>query len=79
LVARLRQRTSPREANIALQALLRRNGLDPLSRVELFAEIAGHFKKIISFPQEAIDGITEEQFVRNVVDVLVQTSGTPKK
>jgi uncharacterized RDD family membrane protein YckC len=79
LVARLRQRTSPREANIALQALLRRNGLEPISRVELFAQIAAHFKKIISFPQEVVDGITEEQFVRNVVDVLVQTSGTPKK
>lgn len=79
LVARLRQRTSPREANIALQALLRRNGLDPLSRVELFARIAEHFKKIISFPQEVIDGITEEQFVRNVVDVLVRTSGAPRK
>jgi uncharacterized RDD family membrane protein YckC len=79
LVGRLRQRTSPREANIALESLLRRNGLDPISRVELFAQIAGHFKKMIPFPQEVIDGITEEQFVRDVVDVLVQTSGTPRK
>jgi uncharacterized RDD family membrane protein YckC len=79
LVARLRQRTSPREVDIALQALLRRNELDPISRVELFSQIAAHFRKIIPFPQEVIDGITEEQFVRNVVDVLVQASGTPKK
>jgi uncharacterized RDD family membrane protein YckC len=79
LVARLRQRTSPHEANIALQALLRRNELDPPSRVELFAQIAAHFKKIVAFPQETIDGITEEQFVRNVVDALVQALGTSKK
>jgi uncharacterized RDD family membrane protein YckC len=79
LVARLRQRTSPREVDIALQALLRRNELDPISRVALFSQIAAHFRKIIPFPQEVIDGITEEQFVRNVVDVLVQASGTPKK
>ena len=79
LVARLRQRISPREANIAIQALLRRNELDPLSRLDLFAQIAAHLKKIISFPQESMDGITEEQFVRNVVDVLVQALGTPKK
>jgi hypothetical protein len=78
-VARLRQRTSPREVDIALQALLRRNELDPISRVALFSQIAAHFRKIIPFPQEVIDGITEEQFVRNVVDVLVQASGTPKK
>jgi uncharacterized RDD family membrane protein YckC len=79
LVARLRQRISSREANIAIQTLLRRDELDPLSRLDLFAQIAAHFKKIISFPQESIDGITEEQFVRNVVDALVQALGTPKK
>jgi uncharacterized RDD family membrane protein YckC len=79
LVARLRQRTSPQEANIALQALLRRDELDPPSRVELFTQIADHFKKIVAFPQEAIDGITEEQFVRNVVDALVQSSGASRK
>jgi uncharacterized RDD family membrane protein YckC len=79
LVARLRQRTSPQEANIALQALLRRDELDPPSRVELFAQIADHFKKIVAFPQEAIDGITEEQFVRNVVDALMQSLGSFRK
>lgn len=79
LVARLRQRTSPHEANIALQALLRRDELDPNARVELFAQIAAHFKKIIPFPQEVIDGIAEEQFVRNVVDALVQASGASRK
>ena len=79
LVGRLRQRTSPHEANVALHALLRRNELDPSSRVELFAQIATHFKKIIAFPQESFDGITEEQFVRNVVDALVRSFGASKK
>ena len=73
LVARLRERTSPREADIALQALLRRDELDPPARVELFTQIAAHFKKIISFPQEVTDGITDEQFVRNVVDTLFRS------
>ncbi len=79
LVARLRQRTSPHEANIALQALLRRDELEPLSRLDLFAQIAAYFKKIVAFPQETIDGITDEQFVRNVVDALVRALGTSKK
>jgi uncharacterized RDD family membrane protein YckC len=70
LVARLRQRTSPHEADIALQALLRRDDLDPIARVDLFSEIAGHFKKIVSFPEEATGGISDEQFIRNVVEVL---------
>ncbi|HUL29674.1 MAG TPA: RDD family protein [Thermodesulfobacteriota bacterium] len=79
LVARLRQRTSPHEANIALEALVRRNELDPLARVDLFTQFAAHFKKMITFPQETIDGITDEQFVRNVVDVLIQSFGTSGK
>ncbi len=44
LAARLRQRVSPREAGIALEALVRRDAFDPEARVALFAGIAGRFK-----------------------------------
>jgi uncharacterized RDD family membrane protein YckC len=70
LEARLRQVVSPEESGIALRALLRRDELDPLARVELFRDIAVHFKSIVEFPQEATDGIPDEQYVRNVVDIL---------
>ncbi len=70
LAARLRQRVTPREANIALQSLLRRNEFDPVARLELFAQTASHVKAIVEFPQEATDGVSDEQYVRNVVDVL---------
>ncbi|MFC1857278.1 RDD family protein [Thermodesulfobacteriota bacterium] len=70
LEARLRQYASPRQAGIAMEALLRRDGLDSVSRVELFREIATHFKKMVEFPAEATEGISDEQYVRNVVDVL---------
>ena len=70
LEARLRQRTSPAEANVALQALFRRDELDPLARIELFKEIAEYFRSIVKFPQEATEGISDEQYIRNVVDVL---------
>jgi uncharacterized RDD family membrane protein YckC len=73
LVARLRKYVSPPEADIAVQALLRRDELDPVARLELFSQLANHFKGIVSFPQEVTDGITDEQFVRNVVDVLFQS------
>lgn len=71
--ARLRQQVSPQEAGIALQALMRRNELDPLARVELFHDIADHFKAVVAFPQETTDGISDEQYVRNVVDALYRT------
>jgi len=68
--ARLRQRVSPEEARIALQAVMRRDALDPAARVALFAEIAARFRALAPFPEEAALGIADEQYVRNVVDCL---------
>ena len=74
LEARLRQRASPQEAGVALQALLRRDKLDPQARVDLFEDIASHFRALVEFPQEAVHGISDEQYVRNIVDVLYRSS-----
>ena len=73
LAARLRQRVSPAEAALALQALVRRDGFDPAARVELFAELAAHLKAKVAFPPQATDGVTDEQYLRNVVDVVYRT------
>jgi uncharacterized RDD family membrane protein YckC len=73
LAARLRQNVSPGEAAVALQALVRRDEFDPVDRVELFAELAGHFRAKIEFPPEATDDIADEQYLRNVVDVIYRT------
>jgi hypothetical protein len=70
LAARLRQRVTPPEAGIALQAVLRREEFDAEPRITLFKDIAAHFKQIVPFPQEATDGVSHEQYVRNVVDIL---------
>jgi uncharacterized RDD family membrane protein YckC len=74
LAARLRQRASPAEADVALQALLRRDGFEPAARVKLFADLASHFRTKVEFPAEATDGIADEQYLRNVVDVLYRTA-----
>jgi len=73
LEARLRQRVSAAEAAVALQALLRRDILEPKARVELFSEIAEHFRSKLAFPPEATEGITDEQYVRNLVDSLYRS------
>ena len=73
LVARLRQNVSPAEAGVALQALLRRDELEGVARVELFGELAEHFRAKVEFPAEATDGIADEQYVRNVTDVIYRT------
>jgi uncharacterized RDD family membrane protein YckC len=77
LAARLRQRVSPGEAAVALQALMRREEFDPAARVELFGELAGHFRGLVPFPVEATEGVADEQYLRNVVDVIYRT-GTDK-
>ena len=73
LEARLRQRVSPDEARLALQALVRRDELDPAARVALFSELAEHFKGLVAFPPESIEAMPDEQYVRNVVDILFRT------
>jgi hypothetical protein len=79
LEARLRQQVSPEEARIALQALLRRDELDADSRVILFAELAAHFKRLTTFPPESIESMPDEQYVRNVVDILFRARGAAPK
>ena len=70
LEARLRQKTGPGEAAAALEALLRRDELDPAARVQLFSDLAEHFRAKAVFPADAVDGLSDEQYVRNVVEAL---------
>lgn len=79
LEARLRQRVSPAEAATALQSVARRDEFEPAARVKLFSELAGHFRAKVEFPAEAVEGIADEQHVRNVVDVLYRPRGADKK
>jgi uncharacterized RDD family membrane protein YckC len=79
LEARLRQRVSPDEARLALQAIIRRDELDPAPRVALFADLAEHFKSLVVFPPESIEAMPDEQYVRNVVDILFRTRATDAK
>jgi uncharacterized RDD family membrane protein YckC len=73
LIARLRQEVSPEEAAVALQALLRRDEIADRPRVELFGALAEHFRGAVEFPDECVDGIADERYVHNVVDVLYRT------
>jgi uncharacterized RDD family membrane protein YckC len=78
LVARLRQTVTPAEADIALQALRRRDTFDDLERTNLFDQLADHFKAKCNFPEEAVRTISSEQYLRNVVE-LIYSSGQGQK
>ena len=70
LAARLRQRVTPRTAALTVDAITRRQELEPAKRVALFHELAGYFREVTPFPPEATEGVGDEQYVRNVADVL---------
>lgn len=79
LAARLRQRVSPETVRIALQALLRRDRLDPDARIELFREIAAELKATVEFPADAISGLSDERYVNNAIEVLYFHHGERSK
>lgn len=76
LAARLRQKVTPAEASIALRALLRREQLLPAARVELFRELAGRFRAVVHYPPEAVEGIGDERYVADVVEVIFRPGKT---
>ncbi|MEM7673516.1 MAG: RDD family protein [Verrucomicrobiota bacterium] len=68
--ALLRERVSPIQAKIALQALQRRDSLEPTARIKLFADLAAHFKAVVVFPGDSADILTDEQYVKNCVESI---------
>jgi uncharacterized RDD family membrane protein YckC len=79
LAARLRKRVSMDEASLVLRALMRRDSLDTHSRTELFHRLAEHFKAIVPFPRESIDGLADERYLRNVVDVIFRSEARERR
>lgn len=75
LEARLRQRVSPVDIALLVQALMRRDELEPDARLTLYAELAAHFKTMVAFPEEATSGLTDEQYLRNALDSIFRKSG----
>jgi uncharacterized RDD family membrane protein YckC len=75
LAARLRHRVPPSASTIALDAMLRRDSFEPRARVELFAELAAYFKSLVEFPPEATEQLSDEQYVRNVAEILFAKRG----
>ena len=70
LAARLRQKVPTKVAHLALEAILRRDEIQPGARLVLFREFADYLKALVPYPADVIEQLTDEQYVRNVVDVL---------
>lgn len=76
LAARLRQRVSPHLASVIVDAILRRQDFAPEKRLHLFHNLADYFKQLVPYPPEVIEGIGDEQYVRNVADIIFRSSAS---
>lgn len=70
LEARLRQVLTPEESALLLDAVLRRNQLEPEARLLLYQELAEAIRPQVAFPEDLMAEMSDEQFLRNVVDSL---------
>src|SRR5205823_636692 len=77
LAARLRSLASPEAVGMAVEALARRDGYEPAARVELFGELADYFRSLVQFPEAAVEGLTDEQYVRSALRVIYGGGGRP--
>lgn len=68
--ANLKKNSLPEENNLALQAVQRRDALDPAARIRVFQALAEHFRSKATFPVEVVNDLTDEQYVRNCVDSI---------
>lgn len=73
LIARVRQKITQVEIEVALQAILRRNEISAEKRVDIFKELARNFQEKVSFPLELIENISNEQYVKNILEVLYKS------
>lgn len=70
LAARLRSLVTPEAAAMALRAVTLRDGYDARARISLFRDLAAHFRSLVEFPEEAVENLTDEQYVRCVLRVI---------
>ncbi len=70
ICSKIHKYISPREASIALNALVRRGEINPDERITLFEGLANYFQKKLPFTKELTGTISNEQYIRNIVDVL---------
>jgi uncharacterized RDD family membrane protein YckC len=71
LAARLRSLVSPEAVALAIRAVTHRDGYTPAARVDLFRDLAGYFRSLVAFPDSALEGLTDEQFVRSALHVIL--------
>lgn len=72
IASRLRQRVEPEEAALLLEALNRRERLTPEARITLYRDMVKSLKVRCAFPESATRGLSDEQYLRNCLELIYQ-------
>jgi uncharacterized RDD family membrane protein YckC len=70
LVNRIHRKVSNNEAALALRSVLRRESLDSGERLKIYKEQADYFKEKLDLPEELTQNMSDEQLIRNIVDIM---------
>jgi uncharacterized RDD family membrane protein YckC len=73
LAARLRQQVSPELAEVAYEAIMRRDELSAEARVDIFRQLADRFRAIVKFPDDLAGSLTDERYVRNALEIVTSS------
>jgi len=79
LAARLRSVAGPEAVGIAVRAVAQRDGYEPAARVELFRDLAAYFRSLVPFPEAAVEGLTDEQYVRSALRVIYGAAASERR
>jgi len=70
IISRLRQKLGRADIALIIRALNRRAQLEPQARIALYAELAAYIRTKVDFPDESLVGLSDEQLLRNVAEVI---------
>jgi len=70
ICARMRQLTAPEEALLVANAILRRDQFEPEARLKVFRALRIYFEQKTGYPENLTLGMSDEQYLRNIADIL---------
>lgn len=70
--AKARSSVTPNEATLIFDFLQRRDNFNDNVRIKLCAQLTNYFKSLIEFPDEALENISNERYLRNLADIVYQ-------
>ncbi len=70
--AKARSALTPAEAALIFTFLQRRDRFNDDVRIELCSKLADYFKTLVEFPDEALENISNERYLRNLADIVYQ-------